>query len=455
MLSMRQRAARLKHDTRGSVAVTFALLMVILCMFVGAAVDLGRWSHARNVTISALDAAVLAGGAVIQSADNPASVLALAHETAIRYYRENTQSRPPVIDDTVAFIASNDFTSYAATGNAYIETTFLKFAQIAKLPLLDVSEATYSKAQLAGGANATKIPIEIAMMLDVTGSMAGSKITDLKAAATDLVTIVMSESINARPVRIGLVPFAEGVRLPASLNSQVRGTPGPAFTRNAYGQTWHYDKTECVVERTGTEKYTDAAPGPGKYTMTLFNTTIAIYTKGKCNLSANDEVLPLSNDKDLLKTRIQGLGLSGGTAGHLGTAWAWYLLSPNWNVLWPAANQAKDYGASAEKIAILMTDGEYNIGYDAYGLQHDMPGAGAAVNGNSPTQALALCTNMKAKGITVYTVGFALGGNQTAINTLRSCATSASTTYTAENGTELKQAFRDIARKISPLYLSQ
>jgi hypothetical protein len=61
---------------------------------------------------------------------------------------------------------------------------------------------------------------------------------------------------------------------------------------------------------------------------------------------------------------------------------------------------------------------------------------------------------MKAKGITVYTVGFALGGNATAIATLSNCASSKSTTYTADNGTELKQAFRDIAKKITPIYLS-
>ncbi len=47
------------------------------------------------------------------------------------------------------------------------------------------------------------------MMLDVTGSMAGSKIVDLKSGAEDLVSIVITEGVYARKVRVALVPFSE------------------------------------------------------------------------------------------------------------------------------------------------------------------------------------------------------------------------------------------------------
>jgi hypothetical protein len=101
-----------------------------------------------------------------------------------------------------------------------------------------------------------------------------------------------------------------------------------------------------------------------------------------------------------------------------------------------------------------MTDGEYNLQYDAKGITTGESGAGAAANGDSTTQARSICTAMKATGITVYTVGFALGGNQTAIQTLSQCATNAGTAYTADNGSQLQQAFRDIALKITQLYLT-
>lgn len=449
-------ATRFAEDASGAVTIIFSFLMVILCLFVGAAVDLGRWAHARHQTIQAMDAAVLAGGSVIQAAENPAAALAEAKTVALRYYVENTKGRGAVTDDTVSFDATNNYTSFVATGNAYIETVFLNFAHIPKLALLDSSEASYSQAELAGGQGGgggnAKIDVEISMMLDVTGSMAGSKIVDLRAAAKDLVNIVITEGAYARKVRVALVPFSEGVRLPSTANTAARGSPVASQTvsytsgRNTYNATYY--RTDCVVERAGTEKYTETAPAAGKYVMTMYDT-------GSCALSSDEEVVPLTNDKTLLNTRIGKLGASGGTAGQTGTAWAWYTLSPNWNALWPSAsNKAAAYGATTQKIAILMTDGEYNLQYDAKGIATGSAGSGAAVNDTSVNQAKALCTAIKTKGITVYTVGFALGGNATAIATLKHCATSTSTNYTANNGNELKQAFRDIARKISPLYLS-
>ncbi len=62
-------------------------------------------------------------------------------------------------------------------------------------------------------------------MLDVTGSMKGQKFTDMKAAATDLVNIVIPDSTSGNTVKIAIVPFAEGVRLPSSANAAARGNP--------------------------------------------------------------------------------------------------------------------------------------------------------------------------------------------------------------------------------------
>jgi hypothetical protein len=61
---------------------------------------------------------------------------------------------------------------------------------------------------------------------------------------------------------------------------------------------------------------------------------------------------------------------------------------------------------------------------------------------------------MKAAGVEVYTVGFQLD-SQIAIDTLSSCATDASHFYNSTSGDALRQAFRDIALKISSIYLTQ
>jgi hypothetical protein len=74
-------------------------------------------------------------------------------------------------------------------------------------------------------------------------------------------------------------------------------------------------------------------------------------------------------------------------------------------------------------------------------------------------KAILLCNNMKAAGITVYTVGFQLEGNETAITTMRQCAsrgeaeTAANTSYffNASSGDELRASFRQIALALSTL----
>jgi len=440
--------SRWAGDSRGQIAIVFALSLSALCLFVGAGVDLGRWQQARQQTIAAMDAAVLAGGRMLQL---DANNVAAARDAAARYYAENTKGRIAVINDTIAFDAVDNNTAFSATGNAYIKMAFLSFANVKQLALLDTAESKFSKAVIkAGGASNT--PVEIAMMLDVTGSMGGSKITDLKTAAKDLVNIVLANTADNNPVRVSMVPFAEGVRLPNSANTKARGSPANSFQVtvnygwNTYTQTYY--RTECVVERTGTNKYTDVAPGSGNYVMTLYNSA------GSCGLPSADALVPLTNNATDLKNKITNLVLSGSTAGQVGTAWAWYTLSPEWNTLWSASGAAAAYGSGVRKIAILMTDGAYNMEYDSHGISAGSTGAGSAVNGSSATQARALCQGMKAKGITVYTVGFALGHDQTAISTLNQCATDANKAYTPENGSELQQAFRDIALKINQLYLT-
>jgi len=175
--------------------------------------------------------------------------------------------------------------------------------------------------------------------------------------------------------------------------------------------------------------------------------------------------VPLTTNKTLLKERIDAFTADGSMAGALGTAWAWYLLSPKWNSIWPTESKAGSYGdltvlgpkgaPKLQKIAVLMTDGIYNTtGGANYG---DTSSQATTISGN----AEALCTAMKAAGIRVYTVGFQLGGSQLAIDTLRNCASTApedpqgtsSYFFNAASGDELKAAFRQIALQLTTLRL--
>lgn len=443
-------------DRGGDVAAMFGLMAIALFLMIGGAVDYGRWLHARNTTIAAMDAAVLAGGRSLQVDGDAAAAV----EAANTFYLENTKNRLPVQNDTIQFVVADDGLSVTGNGNAYVETPFLSLAHIERLPLFEEGTAEYSKAEIAVGGNAG-INLEISMMLDVTGSMSGSRISDLKDAAKDLIDIVVWEDQSEYSSRVALVPFSEGIRLPSSARSTARGSAPSTYDYRYwyYGRqyTRRYYRTDCMAERMGLQAFTDAAPGSGAYVATVYTTSSSRY----CRPDSSAVIRPLSNDKTALKTAIDNLATGGGTGGHLGTAWSWYTLSPNWNNLWAdSVNHAVPYGTpETQKIAILMSDGEYNTQYGALDLVNNgtvarNTSSNSADNGSSTTQARAMCTAMKLAGITVYTVGFGLSSGSTAATTLAQCATDSSKAFSASDGEQLRQSFRAIALEISKLYLS-
>ena len=284
----------------------------------------------------------------------------------------------------------------------------------------------------------------------------------MKDAANDLVDIVVWADQSSYTSRVAIVPFSGDVLPTASLFKSATGQnttplPSPVVYSVTTGSgkkqkttNYTYPATVCVAERPG-QDYSDTAPGTNHYVLREYTSS------GSCSINSKGMLQPMTNDKTVLHDKITGLVDGGNTAGHVGTAWTYYMLSPNWASALPNGSKPVAYGtANTNKIAILMTDGEYNQEHDSKGVATGSNGAGASVNGtDSPTQAKALCTSMKNSGIEVYTVGFDLGGNQTAINTLSNCATDTAHFYNSTTGDALKAAFRDIALKISTLYLAQ
>ncbi len=236
-------------------------------------------------------------------------------------------------------------------------------------------------------------------------------------------------------------------------NCTVAGCQWYAFT-NASGSQRVNQISTCVTERTGANKYTDVAP-----TTQLLGRNYA----ASSNPCPTNTIVPMTSDKAFLTTRINALNAAGTTAGQIGTEWAWYMLSPNFAYLWPSESQPKPYGTDElHKIAIFMTDGEFNTAYCNGVIGQDQTSVGTAdrincnaSNGNGFTQAAEMCANMKDEDIIVYTVGFNLASNSAAANFLRDCATNTSHFFLASNGAALKDAFRAIAVDISNLRLSR
>ena len=503
---------RFRRDQSGSVAMIFGIIIIPLTAIVGLAVDFGRVYSVASHTQVALDASALAAGRVAQV--ETTDIVNKASAAASAYFN---QAKPKsVVSSTLQFSPNSASTEFTVTATSWVRTPFLGALKFLISKASDpaapttctgnffacVTLTTTSTAALkAGGDGGSNI--EVAMMLDVTGSMCTpcTKIDALKPAAKDLVDIVIWNDQSQFTSKIALAPFAAAVNVGTTLAPLVRGTvtdngqsspqvlnmgstssqPTNKWIRfqkasGSGNNTWQIS-TKCVTERIGNDKYTDAAPNTSttKVGKAYFGSgnpdescVVANYADAEVN-----SIQPLSNDKEMLKRRIDKLATGGSTAGHLGTAWAWYLLSPNWAYLFPTANKAATYadltatGAGGapklRKIAVLMTDGEYNINY-CKGVEADNSDQSPDINCNSENgkalaQATSLCTAMKkplgstnAASIEVFTVGFQV--NNTAKTFLQNCATDSSHYYDATTDDALKAAFRDIALKISTLRLT-
>ena len=505
------RLCEFARDSEGTVMMTFGLMAIAMFAMVGGAVDMGRWLNARDQTMSAIDAAVLSAGRALQTGATPDQ----AKQIARNYYVQNTKSRLSLEDDTVNFIVSADKTTVTAAGSAHIRTPFMALAKVESLPLFTGPEAP--EASIAQRSN-TGTNREVSLMLDVSGSMCSpcTKRDDMKAAAADLISILMPDAQSEFWTKIAVVPFSGDVRPPASILSQVvppitnvawpkyrsfatgggggnnnngngnsgsgnsgngnsgngnsgGGNSGGGNSGGGNSTTYNYYRTACVGERQGPNKHTDEAASPtsnfltqtyvekSNITLAQYNANTASAASSLCSTPVSGTVLPLTSDKDTLLSMVGNLTTGGGTAGHVGTAWAYYMLSPEWSAIVPDGSEAVAYGTpKVKKIAILMTDGEYNYTYDNKGIAVGNNNAGPSANGNSSSgQSIAICNQMKQDGIEVYTVGFDLGGNQNAINTLKNCASDKDKAYLAENGAALKIVFRDIAIKLTDLHLSK
>src|SRR5690606_28783611 len=115
----------------------------------------------------------------------------------------------------------------------------------------------------------------------------------------------------------------------------------------------------------------------------------------------------------------------------------------------PADHNAK----KLSKVAILMTDGEFNT---AFVGGNDINNQAAKAR----SAAQGICGNMKDEGIEIFTIGFDLGTNESAAKTvLRNCATKDTSAvkhyHEASTGADLDKAFKEIIRNIERLVLTQ
>ncbi len=202
---LKKRCANFSRDRDGNIAILFIFMSTVLFLFVGGAVDYTRWNAVRADMIESMDAASLA---VAQLSDADATLTPAQLEAyGDAFFRENFDYEDQLQTGwTIDFNLDNQAV-IATCITGQIDTFLLGVAGIYEL---DIDKCVEITPQGAGR-------IELALVLDVTGSMSWNdsngvkKITSLRNAVTALLDVLFEGNPDSSNVRVGVVPFNQHV----------------------------------------------------------------------------------------------------------------------------------------------------------------------------------------------------------------------------------------------------
>ncbi len=429
---------RTYRDERGSIAIIFGFSLFALCGFIGLAVDGARAYSISSRTQSILDSASLAAAKMLDAA-GATDTDVVAKATA--FYVANLAEQK----DGLARFENLRVTPMRGSQTVGVKVDVVVptyFASVVGMPEFRFKRESLVVYRTRG--------VELAMVLDVTGSMSSTagpgatKIDAMKKAAKGAVKKLLDNSgggINTN--RIALAPFSASVNV-GNFRSQV--STGPSFAND-----------NCVIERPGSAATTDEAISGGTRARVMSSPG---YGQAGASPDARyscpaPKILPLTNSESQLNLQIDAYTPQGGTAGHLGMAWGWNLVSPNFAPIFSGSSTPAAYNdVTIIKSVVIMTDGLFNTAYKT-GDVSDV----SLQTTQSNADFLSLCTNMKAAGVVVYTIGFGLGaeaepGRTLAKTSLGQCASKPTNFFDANTDVDLDLAFDTIADQLTALRVS-
>jgi len=217
---------RFRTDDRGVFGVIFGLLAIVLVAMAGAAVDYTSLEMARNKAQIALDSAALGLAPDIYSQTE-----AQLKEQAGKVVTER-------VNDANLKVAVKSATATIADGKLHLEGTIT--VPMVFIQLVGVSSIT---ANITSEATRGSINLEIAIAVDVTGSMGqaaggtyvGSKLDALKDGINALIPIVINDVQLPTYSKMALAPYSMGVNV-GSYAAAARGAISPG--RPITGASW-------------------------------------------------------------------------------------------------------------------------------------------------------------------------------------------------------------------------
>jgi Flp pilus assembly protein TadG len=447
----------------GNIMMTFAFALIALLGMVGLAVDYGRMTKVRLSLQTALDNGMLAAATRKSLNQDDAATFLDA------YMKENWKkpfgsSKPDVV------MTSAGKNGLSGTATTVIPMTFMNVVGI-KSSMISAS------ARSGFGLKNT----EVAMVLDTTGSMAGSKLTDLQSAAKSLITAAYTDPEAKDKIKFAIAPFADYVNVGMSYRTaswmsvpadysvtdpNVCTTTKPLLSKSGCTTTTAYWNNDGTIVPYTTETCTSYIYGPETTTCGPQTTDYKWYgcvgsraypldttqaradgtqkVPGLMNTGCNSPIQRLTNDKAKLFSSIDSFVAQAETYVAAGLIWGWRLVSheaPFADGVNPAS------GTPVRKVIVLMTDGT-NTRSPTY--PEHWGGDTALAN----TLTKELCNSVKAGKVEIYAIAFGVT-DPVALDLIKTCASSPPYFFDAKNTSDLMASFQAIGSSLSVVSLTR
>lgn len=470
------------RNQRGNVGMIFGLALVPLVGMSGAAVDYSRASQLRTKMAVASDAAVLA---------------------AVTAKGQTLAERKAVADVVFAANLGIDLSLISVTGSLsklsgsayrYDATASYTYLVLQALPGFGPS----AQMAVTSSAKSGDAFMEMALVLDNTGSMGSSnKMVELKKAlcgnefcsnsnpTSGFLKTMKDLALEDNQIRIALVPFDIGVRVPANIEAAVAaGTdvPGtfsyggagycssnlPAANRVSWtgpglpAFSWFrfadrdLDPIASNLNSSGVN--VGAGCGTGRATRATWQgclwdrdqdsnrdtmpsgvdpaTISTMYPAVNCSSGSLARMAPLADvryNTAALVNSIATMTPSGNTNVTIGATWGVNMLTPGL----PMSTSAPA-SVSLTRYMVLLTDGDNTRNRSGTNqLEID-------------ARTVLACSNAKAQGIIVYSVRV-IDGNRTM---LQNCASGLGNYYEVSNAAQLTGVFASIADRMGSVRLT-
>jgi Mg-chelatase subunit ChlD len=406
-----------------------AVVAVPVLAAVGMAVDYTRANAARAAFQVSLDATTLM---LAKNAANEDSSALQAHATDTF---NSLFKRPEVTNVTVtptyAVEAGSKLTLH---GTGVINTNFLGVIGVDQINIAATSVASWGNTRL-----------RVALVLDNTGSMSSSgKMDALKTASHKLLDQLKESAFKPEDVYISIVPFSKDVNFGSENYNQswlrwdlwdaLNGTCSDnRYSKQSscvsHGKVWtpdpHNTWNGCVTDRDQNFDTTNDAPVAGA-------TLYPAEQYGSCSVS----LVQLTNDWNALHARITAMQPVGNTNQAIGLQVGWQTLTAA-----PFTVPPVDPEYKYQTVIILLTDG-LNTQDRWYTSQ-------TAIDARQKKT----CDNVKAAGITMYTVQVNTGGDPTSA-LLQDCASDPGKFFLLTSAGQIVTTFGQIGTSLTKLRLA-